>query len=155
MPSLNKTILIGHLGKDPESRFLPDGKAVCNFTLATSEQWRDKDSGEKREATEWHNIAAFGKLAEICGEYLKKGALVYIEGKLTTRKWEKDGVTRWTTSINADTMKMLGGRGEHSDSKPAEKKSSPAAGGTKSSFDDMDSDIPFSPIGRGIGGHAI
>ena len=147
MASLNKVQLIGHLGKDPETRFLPDGKAVCNFSIATSEQWKDKDSGEKREATEWHNIAAFGKLGEICGEYLKKGSLVYIEGKLTTRKWEKDGVTRYATSINADTMKILSGRGDKSDStdKP-QRESKPAAKSApagKGSFDEMSDDIPF------------
>jgi single-strand DNA-binding protein len=137
MASLNKVTIIGHLGKDPESRFLPDGKAVANFTVATSETWKDKESGEKKEKTEWHRITAFGKLAEICGEYLKKGALVYIEGKLGTRKWtDKEGVERYTTEITADTMKMLGGRSEE---KPQREK--PAAkSAPQEPFDD---DIPF------------
>ena len=138
MASLNKVTIIGHLGKDPESRFLPDGKAVANFTVATSETWKDKESGEKKEKTEWHRITAFGKLAEICGEYLKKGTLVYIEGKLGTRKWtDKEGVERYTTEITADTMKMLGGRTDRNESKP----SKPAAkSAPQESFDD---DIPF------------
>ncbi len=136
MPSLNKATIIGHLGKDPETRYLSDGKAVTNFSVATSEQWKDKDSGEKKEKTEWHRITAFGKLAEICAEYLHKGSLVYVEGKLSTRKWtDKDGIDRYTTEITCDTMKMLGGRGESSPAaKKEEKKQEP--------FDD-DSDIPF------------
>jgi len=135
MKSLNKVQLIGHLGKDPESRALPDGRAVCNFTVATSETWKDKASGEKKEKTEWHRVSAFGKLAEICGEYLKKGSQVYIDGKLSTRKWQdKDGANRYTTEITADSMIMLGGRPE----KPAEKK--PAAD-QPAPFDDRD--IPF------------
>ena len=113
MASVNKVILVGNLGKDPEVRYAPSGDAICNITLATSETWKDKQSGEKREATEWHRVVFFGKLAEIAGQYLKKGSSVYIEGMLKTRKWqEKDGSDRYTTEIKADEMKMLGSRGD-------------------------------------------
>ena len=112
MASVNKVILVGNLGRDPESRFLPDGGAVCNFSIATTDKWKDK-SGEQQERTEWHRIATFNKLAEICGEYLKKGSQVYIEGRLQTRKWQdKDGQERYTTEIVADRMQMLGSRAE-------------------------------------------
>jgi single-strand DNA-binding protein len=109
MASVNKVILVGNLGRDPEVRFMPNGEAVANFSIATTENWKDK-SGVKQEKTEWHNIVIYRKLAEIAGEYLKKGRPVYIEGRLQTRKWEKDGVTRYTTEIVADQMQMLGGR---------------------------------------------
>ena len=108
MSSVNKVILIGNLGKDPELRYLDSGDAVCNITLATSESWKDK-AGQKKEQTEWHRVSMFGKTAEIAGEYLKKGASVYIEGKLTTRKWtDKEGQERYTTEIRCDRMQMLG-----------------------------------------------
>ncbi len=111
MASVNKVILIGNLGKDPETRYAPSGDAICNITLATTDTWRDKASGEKREATEWHRVAFFGKLAEIAGQYLRKGSAVYVEGSLRTRKWQdKDGQDRYTTEIRADEMKMLGSR---------------------------------------------
>ena len=111
MASVNKVILIGNLGADPESRFAPSGDAICNIRLATTETWRDKNTGERREATEWHRVAFFGKLAEIAGQYLRKGSQVYIEGTLRTRKWQdKDGQDRYTTEIRADEMKMLGRR---------------------------------------------
>ena len=113
MASVNKVILVGNLGKDPEVRYAPSGDAICNITLATSETWKDKQSGEKREATEWHRVVFFGKLAEIAGKYLKKGSSVYVEGSLKTRKWQdKDGSDRYTTEIKADEMKMLGSRGD-------------------------------------------
>ena len=103
MASVNKVILIGNLGADPESRFAPSGDAICNIRLATTETWRDKSTGERREATEWHRVAFFGKLAEIAGQYLRKGSQVYIEGSLRTRKWhDKDGQDRYTTEIRAD-----------------------------------------------------
>lgn len=154
MASVNKAILIGNLGKDPETRYLPSGDAVCNFSIATTETWKDKTSGEKKDATEWHNIAAFGKLAEICGQYLKKGSQVYIEGSIKTRKWQdKEGHDRYTTEIKADTMKMLGSRqgsGDATDSAPRERPAqsgnasarapAPAAG---SGFNDFEDDIPF------------
>ena len=108
---VNKVILIGNLGRDPEIRYTQDGQAVVNFTLATSMEWRDKSSGEKREKTEWHRIVAFRKLGEICGEYLSKGKQVYIEGRLQTRSWEQDGVTRYMTEVVASDMQMLGGKG--------------------------------------------
>jgi single-strand DNA-binding protein len=111
MASVNKVILVGNLGADPESRFAPSGDAICNIRLATTETWRDKSTGERREATEWHRVAFFGKLAEIAGQYLRKGSQVYIEGSLRTRKWQdKDGQDRYTTEIRADEMKMLGRR---------------------------------------------
>lgn len=108
MASVNKVILIGNVGRDPEVRFMPNGEAVANFSIATTENWKDK-SGVKQEKTEWHNIVIYRKLAEIAGEYLKKGRPVYIEGRLQTRKWEKEGVTHYTTEIVADQMQMLGG----------------------------------------------
>jgi single-strand DNA-binding protein len=109
---VNKVILVGNLGKDPETRYMPSGSAVTNLTLATSEAWKDKQSGEQQERTEWHKVAMFGRLAEIAAEYLRKGSQVYIEGKLRTRKWQdKEGKDRWTTEIVADEMQMLGGKG--------------------------------------------
>jgi len=108
---VNKVILVGNLGKDPETRYMPSGSAVTNLTLATSESWKDKQSGEQQERTEWHKIAMFGRLAEIAAEYLRKGSQVYIEGKLRTRKWQdKEGKDRWTTEIVADEMQMLGSK---------------------------------------------
>ena len=108
MSGLNKVMLIGNLCRDPEMRFAKSDLPVCNFSLATSEKWKDKTSGDKKEKTEYHNISAFGKLAEICGKYLKQGSQVYVEGKLQTNRWEKDGVTRYTTGIVIHEMKMLG-----------------------------------------------
>ena len=144
--SLNRVMIIGHLGKDPESKFMPNGDAVCNITVATSETWKDKSSGEKREATEWHRIVFFRKLAEIAGQYLTKGSQVYISGALKTRKWtDKDGVERYTTEITADEMKMLGGKGNgNSDSSSqggSPRADKPAQSGEAGNFDD--DDIPF------------
>lgn len=152
MASVNKVILIGNLGADPESRFAPSGDAVCNIRLATTESWRDKASGERREATEWHRISFFGKLAEIAGQYLRKGSQVYIEGSLRTRKWtDQNGQERYSTEIRADEMQMLGGRGEGGDAgQPRQSQQSaprqqpaqhqPADSGGLGDFDD---DIPF------------
>ncbi|WP_426396856.1 single-stranded DNA-binding protein [Ralstonia sp. R-29] len=111
MASVNKVIIVGNLGADPETRYMPSGDAVTNIRVATTDRYKDKASGEMREATEWHRIAFFGRLAEIAGEYLKKGSSVYIEGKLKTRQWEKDGQKQYSTEIVADQMQMLGGRG--------------------------------------------
>jgi single-strand DNA-binding protein len=109
---VNKVILVGNLGKDPETRYMPSGSAVTNLTLATSESWKDKQTGDQQERTEWHKIAMFGRLAEIAAEYLRKGSQVYIEGKLRTRKWQdKEGKDRYTTEIVADEMQMLGSKG--------------------------------------------
>lgn len=145
MASVNKAILIGNLGKDPEMKYMPNGKAVANFSIATSESWKDKSCGDKKEKTEWHNIVTFDKLAEICGQYLKKGSTVYIEGKLQTRKWQdKNGVDRYTTEILANEMKMLGGKKEGGGEKseePAAYSAPSASGGA--SFDD---DIPFNSL---------
>ena len=110
---VNRVILVGTCGQDPETRYLPNGNAVTNLSLATSEQWADKQTGQKVEKTEWHRVSLFGKVAEIAGEYLRKGSQVYIEGKLQTREWEKDGVKRYTTEIIVDmqgTMQLLGGK---------------------------------------------
>ncbi len=111
MPSVNKVMLLGNLGRDPEVRTFPNGDSVCNFSIATSTSWKDKASGEKKEKTEWHNIVMYRKLAEIAGEYLKKGSSVFVEGSLQTRKWQtKEGQDRYTTEVAADTMQMLGGK---------------------------------------------
>jgi single-strand DNA-binding protein len=150
MASVNKVIVVGNLGKDPETRFLPDGKAVCNFSVATTDKWTDKATNEKKEATEWHRISSFGRLAEICGEYLKKGSQVYIEGKLRTRKWQdKEGQDRYSTDIIADVMQMLGSRSGMGGGEPREMREPSAAGESKPAkkpagqFQDMDDDIPF------------
>ena len=109
---INKVIIVGNLGQDPETRYMPSGSAVTNFTVATNESWKDKQTGEQKDRTEWHRVAMFNRLAEIAAEYLRKGSQVYIEGKLRTRKWQdKDGQDRYTTEIIADEMQMLGGRG--------------------------------------------
>lgn len=134
MASVNKVILVGNLGRDPETRYLPDGGAVTNISIATTESWKDK-AGNKQEKTEWHRVGFFGKLAEIAGEYLKKGSQVYVEGRLQTRKWaDKDGVEKYTTEIVADRMQMLGGRPSDAE-KPADK---PRGAGQA-----IESDIPF------------
>ena len=109
MAGINKVILVGRLGKDPEVKYFTSGDAVCNFSIATSENWKDKNTGEKKEKTEWHRIVAFRKLAEICGQYLSKGSQIYLSGKLQTRSWEKDGATHYTTEIIADQIQFLGG----------------------------------------------
>ena len=149
MASVNKVIIIGNLGRDPETRYMPDGGAVTNVSIATTESWKDKTSGEKQEKTEWHRVAFFGKLAEIAGEYLKKGSQVYVEGRLQTRKWQdKDGNDKYSTEIVADRMQMLGSRqgmggggAERESSAPrAGAKPAKAAGGK---FDDFEDDIPF------------
>lgn len=152
MASVNKVILIGNLGADPETRYLPSGDAVTNIRIATTDAWKDK-SGEKQEHTEWHRIAFFGKTAEIAGEYLKKGSPVYVEGRIRTRKWQdKEGQERYSTEIVADRMQLLGGRGGGSETmtrEPAVVGSAPGAGAAKATprkgagFDDMDDDIPF------------
>jgi len=119
MASVNKVMLLGNLGRDPEVRTFPNGDSVCNFSIATSTSWKDKASGEKKEKTEWHNIVMYRKLAEIAGEYLKKGSSVFVEGSLQTRKWQtKEGQDRYTTEVAADTMQMLGGR-ENRNSEPS------------------------------------
>ena len=135
MAGINKVILVGRLGRDPEVRYTQDGRAVCNFSIATSEEWKDKTSGEKKERTEWHRIVAFGKLGEICGEYLAKGRQIYAEGRLQTRSWEKDGVTRYTTEIVASDVQFLGGRDSGNSSQTPD-----PSGHTNSVPDD---DIPF------------
>jgi single-strand DNA-binding protein len=161
MASVNKVILIGNLGKDPDVRYMPSGEAVTNITLATTETWKDKASGEKRDATEWHRVVFFRKLAEIAGQYLKKGSQVYIEGSLKTRKWQdKDGQERYTTEVVADEMKMLGSRQGSGDSggdyarerpapsagvaaRPQASSSSHAPSSGAGGMGDFEDDIPF------------
>jgi len=139
MASVNKAIIVGNLGRDPELKYMPSGDAVCNFTIATKDTWKDRD-GNQQEKTEWHNIVAFRRLAEICGEYLKKGKQVYIEGRIQTRSWDdKDGVKKYFTEIVADRMQMLGRRDEEPDRVPAP---SPPEEGAPSPKDDED-DLPF------------
>jgi single-strand DNA-binding protein len=153
---INKVILIGHLGADPETRAMPSGMTVANMRLATTESWKDKQSGEQQERTEWHNVALFGRLGEIAAEYLRKGSQVYIEGRLRTRKWQdKEGRDRYTTEIVANEMQMLGGRGGAGGGggasagggagEPAARTehAEAAAGGAGASRDDFDDDIPF------------
>src|SRR5450631_363723 len=153
MASVNKVIIIGNLGRDPETRFLPDGGAITNISIATTDVWKDK-SGDKQEKTEWHRIAFFGKLAEIAGEYLKKGSQVYVEGRLQTRKWQdKEGHEKFTTEIIADRMQMLGSRGGSGGASagggepPPERERASGGGGAKSgaapakkNVDDLDDD---------------
>ena len=157
MPSVNKVILMGNLGRDPEVRFMPNGDAVCNFSIATTDSWKDK-AGERQEKTEWHNIVMYRRLAEIAGEYLKKGRPVYLEGRLQTRKWQtKEGQDRYTTEVIADSMQMLGGR----DGAPAQEsqpnsqpeardefdqtpsRNNQSGSSNSSSFDEFEDDIPF------------
>lgn len=146
--SLNKVMFIGHLGKDPDVRYLPNGDAVANFSVASSERWKDKNSGEMQERTEWLRCNAFQRLAEVCGEYLKKGSLVYVEGKLQTRSYEQDGVTKYVTECRLDQMRMLGGRqqgGEDATPDPQQRTSAPAPQRQqpRPPANDMDDDIPF------------
>ena len=168
MASVNKVIIVGNLGKDPEVRYAPSGSAICSITVATSRQWKDKTSGERQEETEWHRITFFDRMAEIAGEYLKKGRSVYVEGRLKTRKYtDKDGVEKYATDIIATEMQLLGGRETGAGSgavgdmdttearAPAAARSAPpqrsapaprtapAAKTTNTGFDDMDDDIPF------------
>jgi single-strand DNA-binding protein len=160
MASVNKVILVGNLGRDPEVRYAPSGAAICNVTIATSRQWKDKTSGERQEETEWHRVVFYDRLAEIAGEYLKKGRPVYVEGRLKTRKWtDKDGVEKYTTEIVAQEMQLLGGReggggmggGEDTGGGAPAPRSAPAprapatkpAAKSSTGFDDMDDDIPF------------
>jgi single-strand DNA-binding protein len=156
MASVNKVILIGNLGRDPETRYMPDGGAITNISIATTDKWKDK-AGEMQEKTEWHRVAFFGKLAEIAGEYLKKGSQVYVEGRLQTRKWQdKEGQDKYTTEVVANVMQMLGSRqgqgggdrdagGERTErpqgAQGAAAKPAAKAGGGK--FDDFEDDIPF------------
>ena len=170
MASINKVIIIGNLGKDPEVRYMPSGSAICNVTVATSRQWKNKESGEKMEETEWHRVSLFDRQAEIAGEYLKKGSSVYFEGRLKTRKWtDKEGVERYTTEIISDVMQLLGSRqgagggggddeGGGGYSERAAPQRSAAASASRpqqapapriapkaasTGFDNMDDDIPF------------
>jgi single-strand DNA-binding protein len=150
---VNKVILVGTCGQDPETRYLPNGNAVTNLSLATSEQWTDKQSGQKVEKTEWHKVSLFGKVAEIAGEYLRKGSQVYIEGKLQTREWEKDGIKRYTTEIIVDmqgTMQLLGGKPEGQQAAPQQRqqpqRQAPQQSQQAALPDDFDDDIPFAPL---------
>lgn len=143
MASVNKWIGIGNLGADPETRYLPSGDAVTNIRIACTDRYKDKASGEWKESTEWVRIAFFGKLAEIAGQYLKKGSQVYIEGKLKTRQWEKDGQKQYSTEIVAEQMQMLGGKPEGQSSNGNSGKEYRKAREGSGGFDDMDERIPF------------
>jgi single-strand DNA-binding protein len=159
MASVNKVIIVGNLGRDPEVRYTPNGSAVCNVSVATTRSWKNKESGDKSEETEWHRVVFYDKLAEIAGEYLKKGRSVYVEGRLKTRKWQdKDGVEKYSTEIIATDMQMLGSRegmggGAAADEGGSYERPAPAARPTAaaatrpaakpSGFSDMDDDIPF------------
>jgi single-strand DNA-binding protein len=159
MASINKVIIIGNLGRDPEVKYTPSGSAVCNVSVATTRAWKDKNSGDKVEETEWHRVVMYDKLAEIAGEYLTKGKPVYIEGRLKTRKWQdKEGKDNYTTEIVAETMQMLGGKdgggggqgqaqgGQQSRAPapaPAPRQNAARAPAPATGFDDMDDDIPF------------
>jgi single-strand DNA-binding protein len=152
---VNKAILIGHLGRDPEVRYSPSGAAVANVSIATTEAWKDKQTGEQQERTEWHRVVFFGRLAEIVGEYLKKGSQVYVEGRLQTRKWQdKEGGDRYTTEVVANDMQMLGGRGGggggggpdsggYSDDYNQDSSQSGGGSSSSGSSEDFDDDIPF------------
>jgi single-strand DNA-binding protein len=165
MASVNKVIVLGNLGRDPELRYTPSGSAVCNVSVATTRNWKNKDSGERQEETEWHRVVFYDRLAEVAGEYLKKGRPVYVEGRLKTRKWQdKDGKDQYTTEVIADQMQLLGGRdeagggssrvggddmGHEMESRPARPAARPPAPRpapapkAASGFDDIDDDIPF------------
>ena len=154
MSGVNKVILIGNLGADPETRYAPSGDAICNIRVATTDTWKDKASGERKEATEWHRVSFYGKLAEIAGQYLKKGSQVYIEGSLRTRKWQdKDGQDRYTTEVEASEMKMLGGtpsgtpgtdqRDRRGGDDAGEPRPRPSSRGDTGNVLDDDDDIPF------------
>ena len=141
---INKVILVGNLGADPETRYMPSGSAVTNLSVATSESWKDKQTGEQKDRAEWHKVAMFNRLAEIAAEYLRKGSQVYIEGKLRTRKWQdRDGNDRYTTEIIADEMQMLGGRGGGGGSTPMNQDPGPSSAPPQPGPDDFDDDIPF------------
>ena len=154
MASVNKVIIVGNLGRDPEMRTFPSGDQVANVTVATTDKWKDKQTGEMKEATEWHRITFNGRLAEIAGQYLRKGSQVYVEGSLRTRKWtDQSGVEKYSTEIRADSLQMLGGRPDGASAPttaarpaPPPQRQAPAPaprGSTGSGFDDMDDDIPF------------
>ncbi|MBK5008425.1 single-stranded DNA-binding protein [Pseudomonas sp. S60] len=155
---VNKVILVGTLGQDPDVRYLPNGNAVTNLSMATSEQWTDKQSGQRVERTEWHRVVLFGKVAEIAGEYARKGSQLYIEGKLQTREWEKDGIKRYTTEVHVDmrgTMQLLGGRpqgqqsGQAPDRQPPQQRPARQQQNQQSAppeNDSFDDDIPFAPL---------
>ena len=147
MASVNKVIIVGNLGRDPEMRSFPNGDQVANVTIATTDKWKDKQTGEPKEHTEWHRVVFNGRLAEIAGQYLRKGSQVYVEGSLRTRKWtDQSGVEKYSTEIRADQMQMLGGRPEGAAPAPAPRPAPappPAQRSAGSGFDDMDDSIPF------------
>src|SRR5690554_39407 len=151
MASVNKVILVGNLGRDPEVRYSPDGAAICNVSLATTSTWKDKASGERREETEWHRVVFYNRLAEIAGEYLKKGRSIYVEGRIKTRKWQdkETGADRYSTEIIGDQMQMLGGRDDDGGQREAPQRAAPQRQPqaqqqqAPANLADMDSDIPF------------
>lgn len=155
MASVNKVILVGNLGADPESRFATSGDAICNISVATTETWKDKNTGDKKESTEWHKVGFYGKLAEIAGQYLRKGSQVYVEGSLRTRKWQdKNGQDRYTTEIRGDVMKMLGGKPEGQQQAAAPRQQAPQRQQPAPSGE-FDGDIPFMRHAHGSAWRAI
>lgn len=147
---VNKAILIGNVGGDPEVRHTPNGNAVANITLATSDSWKDKNTGQQQERTEWHRVVFFGRLAEVVGEYVRKGSKLYIEGRIQTREWEKDGVKRYTTEIVVDIggqMQMLDGKQDGGQQRQASQPAPAQTPAQQPNYDSFDSDIPFAPIG--------
>lgn len=160
MASVNKVIIVGNLGRDPEVRYSPDGAAICNVSIATTDQWKDKSTGERKENTEWHRVVFYNRLAEIAGEYLKKGRPVYVEGRLKTRKWQdKDtGADRYSTDIVADQMQMLGGReddGGQQDQPRQQPQRQAATQPSSGGLSDMTDDIPFMRAGHGASWRCI
>jgi single-strand DNA-binding protein len=148
MAGVNRVIIVGRLGQDPEVKYFQDGSAVCNFSVATSQEWKDKNTGEKKEKVEWHRIVAFRKLAELCGQYLAKGRQVFIDGRLQTRQWEKDGQNHYTTEIIANSIEFLGGRNGNasSDAPGAPEQNEPEAGPANPAPappQNFENDIPF------------
>src|SRR5690606_37834848 len=151
MASVNKVILVGNLGRDPETRFSPDGAAICNVSLATTSQWKDKNSGERREETEWHRVVFYNRLAEIAGEYLRKGRSIYVEGRIKTRKWadKETGQDRYSTEIIGEQMQMLGGRDDDGGQREAPQRAAPQRQPqaqhqqAPTNLADLDDDIPF------------
>ena len=144
MASVNKVILIGNLGRDPEIRYAASGSAICNVTLATSRQWKDRNTGERQEETEWHRVVFYDRLAEVVGEYLKKGSPMYVEGRMKTRKWQdRDGMDRYTTEIIGESMQMLGSRNGSQQQVQQQSQHHRHAQQQGDGFDDMDDDIPF------------
>ncbi|WP_419852289.1 single-stranded DNA-binding protein [Actinobacillus pleuropneumoniae] len=156
MAGINKVIIVGHLGNGPEMRTMPNGEAVANISVATSESWTDKTTGERREVTEWHRIVFYRRQAEVVGQYLHKGSQVYVEGRLRTRKWQdQNGQDRYTTEIQGDVLQMLGGRNNGTSPTPTQNQPANVANRIDPPIANFDDDIPFAPIHHGFSKHSI